>query len=175
MNIESICTRDVVMIDASDTLQQAAALMRERHVGALLVVEQTNSGPQAVGVITDRDLAIEVMARGVDGAGIRVAQLVRGRLVTIPAAASLDEAIATIESEGVRRLLVTTAEGRLAGIVSLDDLLEGLAAQMVNLARAVRGGLAREATRRGPLRAPDLGAVRVRAGDEPPEPRRLGA
>ncbi len=175
MNIESICTRDVVMIDASDTLQQAAALMRERHVGALLVAEQTPSGPQAVGVITDRDLAIEVMARGVDGAGIRVAQLVRSRLVTIPATASLDEAIATIENEGVRRLLVTTPEGRLAGIVSLDDLLEALAAQMVNLARAVRGGLAREATRRGPLRAPDLGAVRVPVTEDPAGPRRFGA
>jgi CBS domain-containing protein len=173
MNIGSICTRDVVMVDAADTLPQAAALMREHHVGALLVVGQTEAGPQAVGVVTDRDLAIEVMARGADGTNIRVAQLVRGRLVTVPAEASLDDAIATIEREGVRRLLVTTGEGRLVGIASLDDMLEALAVQMSSLARAVRAGLAREASRRGPLTAPDIGNIRVPIGHEIPQPRTI--
>jgi len=175
MNIGSICTRDVIMVDASETLRQAAARMREYHVGALLVVSQSDGGQQAIGVITDRDLAIEVMARGIDGGAVRVADLAKGRLITVPASASLDEAIAAIEKEGVRRLLVTTADGRLAGIVSLDDLLDAVAAQMVNLARAVRGGLAREAARRRPLPTPDFSTVRVPAVEDPGTPRRFDA
>ena len=173
MNIGSICTREIVMVEASETLRKAAALMREYHVGSLLVVRQANGGQQAIGVITDRDLAIEVMARGIDDTAVRVADLVRGRLVTAPANASLDEAIAAIEKEGVRRLLVTTADGRLVGIVSLDDLLDALAAQMVSLTRAVRGGLAREAAQRRPLTTPDLSAVRVAAAEDSGMQRRF--
>jgi len=161
MNIGSICTRDVIMVDASETLRQAAARMREYHVGALLVVGQSDGGQEAIGVITDRDLAIEVMARGIDGGAVRVADLAKGRLITVPASASLDEAI------------VTTADGRLAGIVSLDDLLDAVAAQMVNLARAVRGGLAREAARRRPLPTPDFSTVRVPVAEDPGTPRRF--
>jgi CBS domain-containing protein len=163
MNVESICTREVVLVDASQTLQQAASLMRAHPVGALLVIGQTEQGPQAVGVITDRDLVIEAMAQGLDRGSVEVGHLASGRIAAVPGTASLDDAIAAMQKEGVRRLLVTTAEGRLAGIVSLDDVLEALAAQMVGLARAVRGGLAREASQRGPLLTPDLGAVRVPA------------
>jgi CBS domain-containing protein len=161
MNIGSICTRDVVMVGATDTLQQAAALMREHHVGALVVVGQSDRGSKAVGIVTDRDLVIEAMARGLPGDNVRVGSLIDRPLVTVSATASLDDAIGVLEKAGVRRLLVTTPEGRLAGILSLDDLLDALAARTVALARALRGGVAREVSERGPLAVPDLGGVEV--------------
>jgi CBS domain-containing protein len=78
-----------------------------------------------------------------------VGQLVSGRLVTVRAEASVDDAIDVMQSAGVRRVLVTTGDGQLEGIVSLDDVLEALADQVAGLARAVRGGIAQETATRG--------------------------
>lgn len=165
MNIESICRHEVITIDRSHTLQQAATLMREHHVGALVVTAATQGGAEAVGIVTDRDLVVEGMAHGLDGAGVEVGRLATGKLVSVPGTASVDDAIAAMQKDGVRRLLVVTAEGHLEGIVSLDDLLDALAAEMVGLARAIRTGLLREASERGPMPVPDTGRVRVRAGE----------
>lgn len=65
MNIGSICTRHAVTVDASSTLLEAARLMREHHVGALLVVTDVGDGEQVVGIDTDRDLVVEAMHRGI--------------------------------------------------------------------------------------------------------------
>ncbi len=149
MKVGDICTREIVATDHGTTLEQAAALMREYHVGALLVTQETPSGPMAAGVVTDRDLVILAMARGIAPQQAVVGQLASGRLVTVPAEASVDDAIDVMQKAGVRRLLVTAGDGRLQGIVSLDDLLEALAEQVAGLARAVRGGIARETATRG--------------------------
>lgn len=149
MKVGDICTREMVVADYTDTLEQAAALMREHHVGALLVTQETPSGPVAAGMVTDRDLVVLAMARGIAPQQAVVGQLVSGQLVTVPAEASVDDAIKVMQSAGVRRLLVTADDGLLEGIVSLDDLLEALADQVAGLTRAVRGGIAREAATRG--------------------------
>jgi CBS domain-containing protein len=149
MKVGDICTREIVATDHSATLEQAAALMREYHVGALLVTQDTPNGSMAAGVVTDRDLVVLAMARGIAPQQAVVGQLVSGRLVTVPAEASVEDAIDVMQSAGVRRVLVTAADGRLEGIISLDDLLEALADQVAGLARTVRGGIAREAATRG--------------------------
>jgi len=175
MSIGSICTRDVVTVDASATLQQAARLMREHHVGALLVVVDAQSGQQVAGIVTDRDLVVEAMARGVPADSVRVGALVGKPLVAIAETASLDEAIAMLQSEGVRRLLVATTEGALAGIVSLDDVLDAIAARMVALAEAMHRGIARESAQRGPIGpAQPLHAIQIPTRppvSPPPGPR----
>jgi CBS domain-containing protein len=160
MKVGDICTREIVAADYAATLEQAAALMREYHVGALLVTQDTPNGSMAAGVVTDRDLVVLAMARGIAPQQAAVGQLVSGRLVTVPAEASVEEAIDIMQDAGVRRVLVTAADGRLEGIVSLDDLLEALADQVAGLARAVRGGIAREAATRG-LPSFEERAVRV--------------
>jgi CBS domain-containing protein len=138
MNIGSICTRDAITVDQDTTLHEAARRMREEHVGALVVTGLGAEGPAVVGVVTDRDLAIEVLARGRDGASVSVSALVSGRLVAVPAAASLSDAVAAMEEQGVRRLLVTGAEHELIGVLSIDDLIEAWADDMARLARALR-------------------------------------
>lgn len=140
MNIGSICTSDAVTIDRDTSLHQAAQYMREEHVGALVV---TSAGA-VVGVVTDRDLAIEVLARGRDSASVSVGALVTGRLVTVPFDASLSDAIAAMEEEGVSRLLVTGPTQELIGVVSIDDLLEALAGDMARLAKSRRNARDRE-------------------------------
>jgi CBS domain-containing protein len=141
MTIETICRRDPVTVDAGASLQDAAALMRREQVGLLVVVARaaTLERPAVVvGVVTDRDLAVEVLGRGRDGSHVPVAALVSGRLVTIPRDASLSEAVATMEEEGVRRLIVTSDGQELLGVVSIDDIVEAWADDMAALARALR-------------------------------------
>jgi CBS domain-containing protein len=145
MKIEGMCTHSIVTADRSRTLQECAALMGENQVGSVLVTEETPGGPQAVGIVTDRDLVVEAMARGMAPGQASIGQITARRLVTVPSSASIDEAIQVMKSEGVRRLLVATDDLRLAGIVSMDDLLDALAGEMAGIAQAIRGGFAREA------------------------------
>src|SRR3970040_1219836 len=107
MNIGEICTREGVMTDRASTLQQAATLMREQHVGTLLVTGDSGEGMQVVGVVTDRDVVIEAVARGLDVTQAEVGRLAEGKLAVVPAAATLDEAISMMKERGVRRLLVS--------------------------------------------------------------------
>ncbi len=169
MNIGSICRRPIITVDAEQSLQQAATLMREHHVGALVVIETRaeDPGPRVLGVISDRDLAIEVLARGGDGAQVRAGRLVRGRVVSVPEQSELSDAVALMQSAGVRRLLVSDAEGLLVGLVSFDDILPACVAPLAGLADALRKGLEREVAERGaiaaaarpPLRVPAMGTA----------------
>lgn len=152
MNIGSICQRDIVTIDAEASLCEAATAMRERHVGALVVTDAA-APSRVAGVVTDRDLAIEVLARELDAATIRIGQLVRRSPVSVPADGSLREAVAAMEKAGVRRLLVTGDDGRVIGFLSADDLVEAMAAEVVGLARALRSGIVRENVERPPTAA----------------------
>ena len=164
MNIRDICTREIVTIDQDATLRQAAALMRERHVGTLVVVANGAEGAQALGIVTDRDVVLEGVARGLDVTQTPVGRLVQGKLAAVPAAARLDDAISAMKERGVRRLLVAGDGGAVEGIVSLDDLLDAVAHELSGLARAARAGLEREAAERAPLPPP-----------QPPRPIRVPA
>ena len=154
MSIADICRREVITIDAGASLRDAATLMRLRHVGALVVTVEAAGNEQAVGVITDRDLAIEILARDLDPSDVKVGQLASRHLASVPGSAGIAEAVAVMREAGVRRLLVTEQEGRLAGFISADDLLEALAAQLGGLATALRSGIAREGAERAPIAPP---------------------
>jgi CBS domain-containing protein len=161
MNIGTICRRHLVTVDGADSLQRAAGLMREHHVGAVVVTSQGDQGAQVVGMLTDRDLAIEVLARGGDASRQMVSSLARGPLVSVREDESIATAVGRMQSAGVRRLLVHDAEGHLVGLASFDDLLPACIAPLAGLAEALRRGLEREAIERGAIAAPPRPAVRV--------------
>lgn len=154
MNIDKICKREIVSIDATAPLKDAATLMRSRHVGALVVTVTQGEREQAVGIITDRDLAIEALSRGLDAGEVRVGQVASRHLASVPGTAGIAEAVSVMRQAGVRRLLVTEGEGQLAGFVSSDDLLDALAADLGGLAQALRSGIAREGVERAAIPAP---------------------
>lgn len=154
MSIASLCRHPVVTLERNASLQQAAGLMRDHHVGAVVVTGEVDGRPAVAGVVTDRDLAIEVLARGVAAADVHVGTIARGQLVTVADTADLGEALQTMQRHGVRRLLVTGSGGHLAGIVALDDLLEAIAALCGTLGGVVRSGIEREAAERAPLAPP---------------------
>jgi CBS domain-containing protein len=151
MTIASICRSEVVSVDAGASLREAAILMREHHVGALVVTVPGAGHEQVVGMVTDRDMAIEILARDLDPADVKVGQVANRKLASVPDAAGIGDAVAIMQAAGVRRLLVTGADGQLVGFVSADDLLEALAAQLSLLAGALRSGIAREETQRASI------------------------
>lgn len=154
MNIANLCRRRVVSVGVDATLKEAAALMRTEHVGALLVTAADGAQPRAVGMLTDRDLAIEVLARDMDAHGLRVGQLASRGLVTVPENGDLSQAVAAMEAAGVRRLVVTAESGEVTGFVAADDLLSALADELSGLSRALRKGMAREAQQRESIPGP---------------------
>jgi predicted transcriptional regulator len=147
MDIASICRREIVTIDQDATLQQAANLMRTQHVGAL-VVTAADERPRVVGMVTDRDLAIEILARNLAGGDVRIGHLANRKLAAVPGTAGVAEAVSVMHSAGVRRLLVTENDGQLLGIVSTDDLLDAITGELSGLASALRAGIARESAER---------------------------
>jgi len=168
MNIGSICTRRMIAVDSSSTLAQAAGLMREHHVGALIVTSQTAAGPCVTGIVTDRDLVIDVLARGLETAGIKIGDLASDKIASVPEEADMAGAMAVMQAHGVRRVLVTDADKRVTGIVSLDDLMDASAKELAGLAAVIRSGIEREvAETKGapqppkpmPLRVPAVGTA----------------
>jgi CBS domain-containing protein len=154
MNIADICQRHIVTIDAVATLRDAASRMREHHVGSLVVTSQSGGRSEVVGVLTDRDLAIEALARGLAGGDLRVGQIASRQLVAVPEMAGIPEALAAMKQAGVRRLLVTAPGGELSGILAADDLLAALSDQLAGLAQALKSGIARETAQRGAVAPP---------------------
>jgi CBS domain-containing protein len=155
MNVASICSRHIVSVHRDETLPQAARLMREHHVGSVVVTEARADGDHVVGLVTDRDLVIEVLARGLEGAAMPLAALVgNGPLLSVPEEADFGEAIALMQTGGVRRLLVRDAQGHLVGVLSFDDLMRVCGAQMAGLAAVLARGQVREHANTGPLDEP---------------------
>lgn len=151
MNVSDICTRKVVAADRNTTLQGAASLMRERHVGTVVVTAPGPNGTHAIGIVTDRDLAIEGMAHGLDAARTTLTLLTAGKTpAAIRSSAGIAEAIARLNEHGVRRLIVCNDDGGVCGIVSMDDMLEALAGEISQLAAAVHAGIDREKRERAP-------------------------
>jgi CBS domain-containing protein len=116
VRISEVMTQDVVTAPAVDSLRSVGGLMRDRNVGSVVICE----AGRPVGVITDRDLALAVVADGVDPAE-QAGVLASRPLVSGDAAMDLEEAVALMVQHRIRRLPVMEG-GDLAGIVTIDDL-----------------------------------------------------
>lgn len=143
MNIASLCSREVVAIAAGAPLKEAAALMCEEHVGSLVVVTDEDP-PKVVGILTDRDLALDVIGKGDAGRDLCAGNIAKAPPVAVSGGASLQEAVAVMEKAGVRRLLVVDDEGGVVGLVAAEDLMAEISEELAGLARALRHGIARE-------------------------------
>ena len=143
-NLGAVASRVVVVAEPDTTVQAAAQLMREHHVGALIVVDAGAAKGGPVGIVTDRDLVIEIMATGLDPAVITVEDISTPRVATARESDGIFEGIETMRREGVRRLPVVDGEGRLIGIVTMDDILDLLAQEMSHLSDLIRRSEKRE-------------------------------
>jgi CBS domain-containing protein len=135
MHIGEISTVETIYCKRDESVQGAALLMRKHHVGDLIVVEQSDGQRIPIGIVTDRDIVVSVIALGLDPASLLVGDIMSDDLLTT---SELDDVYATIERmrfRGIRRVPVVNAAGGLTGIVSADDLLEFLAEEMGDLSR----------------------------------------
>ncbi|MBS0298861.1 MAG: CBS domain-containing protein [Proteobacteria bacterium] len=138
MSVGKICNREVIVIQRDATIVEAAKLMRQYHVGAVIVVEKRDGRQVPVGVITDRDLVIEVMATELDENVITVGDIMAQEIFTIKEGAASYEAIEFMRRKTARRLPVVDEAGELVGILTLDDALQLLSEELLDLAKLVR-------------------------------------
>ena len=137
MRVGDFCIREVVQCTRDASALELSQLMRESHVGDVVVVDQPNGKKIAVGIVTDRDLVIEVMAKERDPALITAKDLMGGELVTVGEGNDVYETAELMRDRGVRRTPVVDDQGGLVGIVTLDDLLRIIGEQLALLARVI--------------------------------------
>ncbi|MDP6538843.1 MAG: CBS domain-containing protein [Planctomycetota bacterium] len=128
-------------VTITESVRDAARLMRNAHIGALVVVDGDD---RPLGVVTDRDITLHVLPTGLDGAWCSVGDCMSRPAITLDRNASLCEASRLMRTSGVRRLPIVDNEGKLVGIVTADDLVGMIARQVERLAAAVFRGFENE-------------------------------
>ena len=145
MNAGEICNREVVITEPNMGVVQAAQLMRQYHVGSLVVCTGDGATRKPVGILTDRDLTVGVLAKEVDPSTLTVGDVMPPELYTVREEDSVADVLRILRERGVRRLPVVDRDGALVGIVTLDDLLDIAAEQLSDIAASIRREQAREA------------------------------
>jgi CBS domain-containing protein len=135
MNIGEICSRDLVSVAAQTPLLEVAKVMRDKHVGIVVVTKAPADEQVAAGVITDRDIARAWVDRRGDLAGLAVEQVMTHDPLVLNEDDSVEKAILRMRNRGVRRAPVVTRHGQLLGLVSTDDLIAHAAGELWGLAR----------------------------------------
>lgn len=140
MDVAQLFSRDCVTVRETDGVTEAARLMRERHVGYLVVVEPDFAGStvRPIGVLTDRDIVVGIVARDLNPRSMLVREIMTPTPVVLNAVDQLPTALQEMRRVGVRRMPVVGKLGELLGVLSIDDVLDALSAELGNLAGAIR-------------------------------------
>lgn len=133
MQIGEICRREVVTIDKSASIFDAARLMRSEHVGDLIVADGDGERCRPLSIVTDRDLVVELLAKEVDLDSVNVGDVASPRMVTAPSDADLLETLRLMSVKGVRRIPVLDGEGYLFGVLSADEVIDAIKDQLTLL------------------------------------------
>ena len=134
MSLERFCRQPVATLQPKQSVHDAARMMRDRHVGAVLVVEED----RPVGIVTDRDIVFRAVVEGRDPNKTPVRDVMSRSLTVVREGDKIDDAIIAIRTAGVRRLPIVNAAGKPVGIVTLDDLVVLLAGELGMAAGAVQ-------------------------------------
>lgn len=131
--IKEVVNREVITISPSSPVSEAAHMMMNEDIGALVI---TDAESKPVGMITDRDIVVSVIAEGMSPDGVTVEEIMSRNLITVDEDTDIFEMLRLLSENSVRRLPVTRL-GRLTGIVSVDDLIVIVATELVNVAMAL--------------------------------------
>ena len=137
MLVGNFCTRDVVVVSRETGVLEAAHLMREQHVGNVIVVEVRDGSRVPVGIVTDRDLVMQVMARDVSAEALSMQDVMSPTLETVSEKDQVLETLEKMRKHGIRRMPVVDSKGALAGILTLDDILSLLASSLHDMAALI--------------------------------------
>lgn len=129
MSIRDFIRRPLATLPATASCADAAVLMRDQGIGAVAV----SDGARLLGIVTDRDLVVRVMAQGKSADAVALGQAMSQNPVYLPSDASIESALGTMRELGVRRIPTVDHDGKLEGMLSMDDLLASLGRQLAAL------------------------------------------
>ncbi len=167
MNLSELCQRDILTLSAEASVRKAAEMMRTHHVGVLALTDPEDPS-RVVGVVTDRDLVIHLLAQDRTPQEQNIGAFSTAHLIRVPGTATVHEAIQAMNQHGVRRIFITEPGGQLMGLLSIDDLLATVAEELNGLAMSLRIGINLESSRTSPMPNPgDPGRSLYLATHEP--------
>jgi len=137
MRTGEICTKDPVFVEREASVQQAAAAMREQHVGDLVVVDSKDNCKKPIGIVTDRDIVLAVVAPRLDPIVFTVGDIMGPNLLTASEDQDVFETVHNMRLKGVRRVPVVDKDGELTGVFAMDDFVSLLAHEMDEVARLI--------------------------------------
>ena len=135
MTIGRICTREVDLADPDESVQVAANRMNARNVGTLVVIDEDK---RPLGILTDRDLAVRVVGKGLSPGSTEVAAVMSPAPDTVNENSAIEAVISTMRRLSHRRLLVVDDQGQLVGLISLDDILDLLSEEFTEIGKLIR-------------------------------------
>ena len=144
MTAGEYCNREVVITGQDVSVTEAAMLMKQHHVGDLVVVEKQGEKTLPIGIITDRDIVIEVIAKKADPDSLIIKDIMSTGLITVEEKEALLDTLTLMQNRGVRRIMVVDAQGSLQGLLSADDAIELIAEAMNNLTKLVKREITHE-------------------------------
>jgi CBS domain-containing protein len=144
MTVGEFCNREVVIASEETTVVEAAKLMRRYHVGDVVIVDRSKSPPVPLGILTDRDIVVEVIAEDVPLDAVKVGDVMSYELITAREDDGIWDTLQRMRAQGVRRIPVVNAQGGLEGILTVDDLLELFSEELINLAKIAHREILRE-------------------------------
>lgn len=144
MSVGEICIREVVITNKDSSIIEVAKLMRKYHVGDIVVVDSSGNQPIPIGIITDRDIVVELIASDVALDSVTVADVMSYDLITAREQDGIWDTMQRMSAKGIRRMPVVNEQGGLEGILTVDDLLELLADELTSLAKVTIREQARE-------------------------------
>jgi len=145
MLVKEIYTPDAVCCSGQTRVLEAAQIMRQRHVGDLVVVDDPDDERVPLGLVTDRDIVVDVLGNGLDAATTTLASVMHKPAVIANEGEDTGQVLERMRINGVRRIPVVDARGSLVGIVTLDDLLGVVVEEATALLQVVARGQKREA------------------------------
>ncbi len=126
----SLCQKNVVCVSKDTLVSEAAKLMRDHHIGDVVVVEERGGRSLPIGIVTDRDLTLEVLCETSDSGGIAVADVMVRSLAVAEEKDDMAQLIKIMKEQGVARLPIVDEAGELVGIVTARKLLQVLTQEL---------------------------------------------
>jgi CBS domain-containing protein len=138
MKVGEYCKRAVVALNSKADAAEAARLMRAEHVGFLVVYRDGDELQQPVGVLTDRDLVLAVMARDVDAHAVTAEDVMTRQPLIANESDELSDVLQAMRLAGIRRVPVVDARGALVGIIAIDDAIDVITGLMCDIAGSIK-------------------------------------
>jgi CBS domain-containing protein len=138
MRVGDYCKHGVVTIAATASVSEAARTMRDEHVGFLVVVEEGEPSRKPLGVITDRDIVLQICARDIDPHAVTAADIMSTEPLVASEADDLSEVLQAMRIAGFRRVPVLTSAGALTGVIAIDDTVDVVAGLLCDISGSIR-------------------------------------